>query len=103
MTEEIITVTCTGAKRSIIYKDAYAILKKIKRNDVKKNEKSWNVIILGMDTMSRARAYNSMPKTTDYMLKHDWLDYRGYQKVTNYTKHNIPTRQYPDVKLIKTF
>ncbi|CAH2086659.1 unnamed protein product [Euphydryas editha] len=88
--DEIITITCTltAARKSVIYKDAYAILKTHKRKDLK-NENSWNVLILGMDTMSRARTYNSMPKTTDYMLKHNWLDYRGYQKVGYNTFPNV--------------
>lgn len=80
---EVIIVTCSlFNKKIIIYEDAYAILKKISINNNERNEKAtWNVLILGMDTMSRARIYASMPKTVAYFQQNDWLDYKGYQKV----------------------
>ncbi|XP_047527624.1 uncharacterized protein LOC125064562 [Vanessa atalanta] len=90
--EEVITVKCkhNSDKKVIIYEDAYAILKKIKRTYEKRDdERPWNILILGMDTISRGRAYSSLPKTTDYMLRHDWLDYRGYQKVGYNTFPNV--------------
>lgn len=80
---EVITVTCKvhGSKQNTVYEDAYIIVKKkTKKTDFNKN-KSWNVLLLGMDTMSRARVVSTMPKTVHYLQKHEWLDYRGYHKV----------------------
>lgn len=62
------------------------ILKKLNvraADDEQKRKNPWNVLVLGLDTVSRARIYSSMPKTVKYMLQNNWLDYRGYQKVTD--------------------
>lgn len=83
--QEVITVTCkvkdNSVQNNLIYEDAYIILKElhIKKNNMFKNY--WNVLILGMDTMSRARAFQSMPKLVQYFKLNSWLDYRGFQKV----------------------
>ncbi|XP_049883057.1 uncharacterized protein LOC126378720 [Pectinophora gossypiella] len=45
--------------------------------------------MLGIDTMSRARAYNSLPKTVKYLQSYDWLDFRAYSKVGFRTFENI--------------
>ncbi|XP_013181958.1 PREDICTED: uncharacterized protein LOC106128213 [Papilio xuthus] len=92
--QEVLTVNCkinSGAKHIDIYEDAYLLLKKL--NTLEKisneNEESWNVLIVGMDTMSRARAYATMPQTVTHFHKHKWLDFRGYQKVGFNTFPNI--------------
>lgn len=89
---EVIKVTCRQRqqrfrKKRKIYEDVYIVLKKLKLNARKNNLNSWNVLLLGMDTMSRMRAYRSIPKTIKYFKKNNWLDYRGFLKV-NY----IPSR-----------
>ncbi|KAL4714086.1 hypothetical protein ACJJTC_008440 [Scirpophaga incertulas] len=85
---EVITVKCY--KQEIIYEDAYIILKKVRRKITNTNKKnSWNVLLLGMDTMSRGRAISSMPKTVAYFKRHKWLDFRGYQKVAFNTFPNL--------------
>ncbi|CAH0720680.1 unnamed protein product, partial [Brenthis ino] len=88
---EVIVVTCflIRTKNKVIYEDAYAIIKKIKVINQDEKEKSWNILILGMDTMSRARIYKSMPKTAAYLSQNNWLDYRGYQKVGYNTFPNV--------------
>lgn len=98
---EVIVVTCflVKTKKKVIYEDAYAIIKKIKVLNQDEKEKSWNILILGMDTMSRARIYKSMPKTAAYLSQNNWLDYRGYQKVTKY--YRLPNIWYQP-KIIAT-
>lgn len=91
--EEVITVTCglkPDKKVKNIYEDAYMMIKKKKNtNEGNSNENAWNVLLLGMDTMSRARAYYNMPFTMRYFQKLGWLDYRGYHKVGFNTFPNV--------------
>lgn len=53
-----------------------------KTQPIKSTKEKWNVLVLGMDTMSRARFYSDMPQLAKYIQNHGWLDYRGYNKVT---------------------
>ncbi|KAJ8725525.1 hypothetical protein PYW08_003708 [Mythimna loreyi] len=98
--QEIITVTCTDlpvspelSDETIIYKDTYIILKKIDESVSKSitNEKSmqWNVLMVGMDGMSRTRLFDTMPYTTKYLKKHKWLDFKAYHKVDDNTFQNL--------------
>ncbi|XP_041977487.1 uncharacterized protein LOC121731878 [Aricia agestis] len=91
--EEIITVTCvqTVGKKSIkIYEDSYMLVKKDKEEEKREtHNKRWNILIVGMDSMSRARMYSNMPKTVRYFNEQKWLDYRGYQKIGYNTFPNI--------------
>lgn len=48
------------------------------------NESHWNVFILGMDSMSRARAYHDLPNTVSYLHKQGWMDFKGYNKVSKF-------------------
>ncbi|XP_026742818.1 uncharacterized protein LOC113504621 isoform X2 [Trichoplusia ni] len=88
--EEIVTVTCRTGQSKIAYKDAYIILKK---RNIDKNAKApkWNILMLGLDTMSRVRFYDTLPITAKYFRKYRWLDYRGYQKVGDNTLPNLMT------------
>ncbi|CAG5012392.1 unnamed protein product [Parnassius apollo] len=92
--QEILSVYCSlneGKTKPVIYEDAYFLLKKLDTSSkvTTRDEKSWNVLIIGMDTMSRARVYSTMPHTVEYFEKHKWLDFRGYQKVGFNTFPNI--------------
>lgn len=77
--EEIMVVSCTSKP---VYEDAYVFVKKVKRTGTQKKH-FWNVLLIGMDTMSRARVFHSMPKTVQYLQQHNWLDFKGYHKVSN--------------------
>ncbi|CAD0196680.1 unnamed protein product [Chrysodeixis includens] len=89
--EEIVTVTCKANKGQIpkiVYEDAYIILKK---KNIKTNATvpKWNVLMLGLDTMSRVRFYDTLPLTAQYFQKYIWLDYRAYHKVGYNTFPNL--------------
>lgn len=82
--QETVTVTCRikgNTTTDDVYRDAYIVPKKLetKANRVDKN--SWNVLVFGMDSMSRARAFQSMPKLVNYFKQNSWLDYKAFQKV----------------------
>jgi hypothetical protein len=80
--QEIVKVTCRVAlQRSIvIYEDTYIMLKKINNIITNRAEDNWNVLIIGMDTMSRARVRSGMQKTVNFLNSRKWLDYKGYHK-----------------------
>lgn len=88
---EVITVTCNVTENStwknVSYEDAYILPKKMYIRTNKLRNNAWNVLILGMDTMSRARAVQSMPKLVKYFKQNGWLDYRGFQKVNQVLKY----------------
>lgn len=63
------------------YKDAFIILKKLQEIATNINNDSLNVLVLGMDTMSRGRAIQSMTELVVYFKQNNWLDYRAFQKV----------------------
>ncbi|XP_038215752.1 uncharacterized protein LOC119835156 [Zerene cesonia] len=89
--EEMIAINCAIFKphKEIIYRDVYILVKK--RNITKSNKSNnpWNVMVLGMDTMSRGRFISSMPTTAKYLQTHHWLDFRGFQKVGYNTFPNV--------------
>ncbi|XP_068629696.1 uncharacterized protein [Battus philenor] len=91
--EEVITVVCSvsGKKQTVIYEDAYFIIKKINtfKNVSTDKELPWNVLLVGIDTMSRGRVHKSMPKTVAYLQENKWLDFRGYHKVGSNTFPNL--------------
>lgn len=68
---------------NVVYRDAYIVPKIINTNASKIDDSSWNVLIFGMDSMSRARATQSMPKLVNYFKENSWLDYRAFQQVNN--------------------
>lgn len=93
---ELITVSCRPKnKANKVYEDAYIILKKQKVMPTKINEKPLNVLVLGMDTTSRARAIQSMTKLVLYFKQNSWLDYRAFQKV----KQSIALLILPLIKI----
>ena len=81
--QEVITVTCRKNGK-IIYEDIYLLLKKnIENNNQLEtdNKTHWNVLMIGLESMSRTRLFDTMPRTTKYLKKHKWLDFKAYQKV----------------------
>lgn len=84
-------IQANKTKPSILYEDAYIFVKKQRRKVMNYKERSSNVLIIGMDTMSRARIIKTMPKMVKRLQAQGWLDYRGYQKVC-YVITSLPTR-----------
>ncbi|XP_050666552.1 uncharacterized protein LOC126966495 isoform X1 [Leptidea sinapis] len=91
--EEIIVVSCyihNENKNTTIYEDAYILVKRLStQKEVNANVSGYNILILGMDTMSRVRFIRSMPRTYKYLKENDWLDFRAYNKVDYNTFPNI--------------
>lgn len=48
-----------------------------------------NVILIGIDSISRLNIYRTMPKTVKYLHEIDFIEYKGYNKVEDNTFPNL--------------
>ncbi|KAL4714185.1 hypothetical protein ACJJTC_008539 [Scirpophaga incertulas] len=67
-----------------IYDDAYAFIKKIPdiSQQISKKQR-YNVLMIGMDSMSLSRTVKNMPRTINFFKDNSWLGFRGYHKVAD--------------------
>ncbi|PZC82792.1 hypothetical protein B5X24_HaOG209577 [Helicoverpa armigera] len=79
--QEVITVTCYDKKHFVMYTDAYIVVKINYSSPKTDITKSWNVLMIGIDSMSRTRFFDTMPRTSAFIKKEKWLDYKGYHMV----------------------
>ncbi|XP_049708022.2 uncharacterized protein LOC110373064 [Helicoverpa armigera] len=92
MAEEFVKVTCYFNK-SRVYQQFYLsapekIGSNIKR-EVMTNETTFNVLILGIDAVSRLNFYRTMPKTASFLKDYGAIDFLGYNKVGDNTFPNL--------------
>lgn len=73
----------------MVYDDVYIRLKKVKLNN-KVKATAWNVLLLGIDAMSRSRFVKTMPLSSQLIKQSGWMDYKGYHAVS-VKKNRIPT------------
>lgn len=78
---EFIEVQCFSSNNVVIYQDVYGKIKKVSKT-LPSNDKSWNVLMIGMDNMSRNRAHYELPKSVNYFRKSGWLDFKAYNKAS---------------------
>lgn len=71
------------------YDDSYAIVNKVKTKKRAAKKRHWNVLMIGLDTLSRSRAFHDLPMTTDYFMKEGWLDFKGYNKASNFRPSSV--------------
>lgn len=83
---DFIDVVCRCANQNYnfdVYNDLFAFIKENitqpKRRT--KNSCKYNVLMLGMDSMSLARLEQTMPKTFSFLNKNSALSFQGYHKV----------------------
>lgn len=74
----------TDPDTRVLYYDMYAFTKKI---DIPKQSKNnckdkYNVLMLGLDSMSLSRLGQTMQRTINFFRDNFWLAYRGYHKVS---------------------
>lgn len=72
----------------LIYEDVYAFCKKknstYKHNitkDKTKHKPKYNILIVGMDSMSLSRFVQTMTRTVTFLKNNFWPGFRGYHKV----------------------
>lgn len=62
---------------------------KAKLSETRKNKTSYNVIIIGIDAVSRLNFHRTMPKTLKYLKKKGAIELLGYNKVGDNTFPNL--------------
>jgi hypothetical protein len=74
----------------LIYSNAHALIQKTKftketlnssQNLDSKEEKPLNILMIGIDSISRLNLIRAMPKTTNFLESNAWYELRGYNKV----------------------
>ncbi|XP_072394029.1 uncharacterized protein [Diabrotica undecimpunctata] len=91
--EEFIKVTCNYNNR-LIYTDLFASVpvKNLSDNlkeDLDKNGSSLNILVLGLDAVSRLNFQRQMPKTLNYLKQLGAVEMLGYNKVDDNTFPNV--------------
>ncbi|XP_034840783.2 uncharacterized protein [Maniola hyperantus] len=91
--QDFINVQCfeNGAnnRSHLIYDDKYAFCKRINIRNVTRCGKKYNVLLLGMDSMSLPRFVQTMPRTAKFLNGQFWPSYKGYHKVGDNTFPNL--------------
>ncbi|XP_050512125.1 uncharacterized protein LOC126888177 isoform X1 [Diabrotica virgifera virgifera] len=91
--EEFIKVTC-NYKNRLIYTDVFASVPvknftdKVKE-DQDKNGSPLNILVLGLDAISRLNFQRQMPKTLNYLRQLGAVEMLGYNKVDDNTFPNV--------------
>ncbi|XP_077296279.1 uncharacterized protein LOC143918323 [Arctopsyche grandis] len=90
--DEFVRVECTY-KGSDIYKDfhSFVIIKNNaeKVSATKRNEYKYNVLVLGIDAVSRLNFHRTMPQTLNLLKDMGAIEFRGYNKVGDNTFPNL--------------
>ncbi|XP_045519870.1 uncharacterized protein LOC123711362 [Pieris brassicae] len=90
---DFVNVQCFGYdsqnESHVIYDDVYAFCKKKKPQKKRKCETRFNILMIGMDSMSLPRFAQTMTETLNFMKSNFWLSYRGYHKVDDNTFPNL--------------
>lgn len=76
----------------LIYSDAHAIVQKtaLVEENLKTSDninsggpRPLNVLMVGIDSISRLNLIRAMPDTYNYLQDNDWFELRGYNKVSS--------------------
>lgn len=84
-------VSCYDSERVLVYENLHATVvraKKRKRKG-KSKKRGLNVLVVGLDSMSRLNLYRTMPRTVTHLHTHGWTELRGYTKVADNTLPNL--------------
>ncbi|XP_075970075.1 uncharacterized protein LOC142972671 [Anticarsia gemmatalis] len=74
-----------------IYDDMFAFTKKmnVSENEEVKCPSRYNVLMIGLDSMSLSRVVQSLPRTMDHFRNDYWISNRGYHKIAENTLPNL--------------
>lgn len=85
---EFIKVECQY-KQQLIYKDFHSFVIKSKIRYKINSSNKYNVLILGIDAVSRLNFHRTMPLTLKYLQDSDAIEFKGYNKVGDNTFPNL--------------
>ncbi|XP_049867210.1 uncharacterized protein LOC126367636 [Pectinophora gossypiella] len=94
---DFVNVKCSQKDRlkktsHVIYDDVYPFVKMVSPNEQSGEEgkrKRFNVLMIGMDSMSLARFSAVMSRTVKFFEENYWLAYRGFHKIGDNTLPNL--------------
>lgn len=89
--DEFVKVLCYNANNNIVYKDFFAFVPfKRKQNRHPHPDKPFlNVLVVGLDSVSRLNLHRQMPKTVKYLKQLNAVEMLGYNKVGDNTFVNL--------------
>lgn len=87
ITEEFIKLTCKYDD-NVIYKDLFAFVP-VKLKSSINNDGKLNVLVIGLDAVSRVNFHRQMPHTAAYLKEIGALELMGYNKVGDNTFPNL--------------
>ncbi|KAM3964776.1 uncharacterized protein ACR2FA_001168 isoform 1-T1 [Aphomia sociella] len=91
---EFVRVNCSIEDR-LVYDDffLFAPKKEFKvhndKGEIDKNKTAYNILIMGIDAVSRLNFYRTMPKTVAFLKNKEAIDLAGYNKVGDNTFPNL--------------
>lgn len=87
--KEFIHVQCSY-KNNVIYKDMFSFVPiKYDLNVIDNSKAKINVLIIGLDGVSRLNFHRQMPKTSEYLKSASFVEFLGYNKVGDNTFPNV--------------
>ncbi|KPJ12726.1 hypothetical protein RR48_02628 [Papilio machaon] len=96
VTNEFVKVSCTNHDKVILYEQFYIFAMKKPFLSYKEdsteapiNQSGYNVLVMGIDAISRLNFYRTMPKTLSYLKKKGAIELFGYNKVGDNTFPNL--------------
>lgn len=90
---EFVRVTCDNLKK--VYSQFFLFAPKKpfsvhnNKKEIPKNKTAYNILVLGIDSVSRLNFYRTMPKTIKYLKSKGAIDLAGYNKVGDNTFPNL--------------
>ncbi|XP_066157418.1 uncharacterized protein [Euwallacea fornicatus] len=86
---EFVKVTCKGSNGETLYTDLFSFVP-VKTNSSSKGSLKPNVLIIGLDAVSRVNLHRQMPKTYEYLSRDlSAIELLGYNKVGDNTFPNL--------------
>ena len=95
LTHQATMVKCKDTKtQKKIYENVHAVTIitediRAKLNQFPPGSNPPSVMIVGIDSISRLNLIRAMPKTYEYLEKHNWIGYTGYNKMDDNTFPNL--------------
>ncbi|KAK9884737.1 hypothetical protein WA026_007582 [Henosepilachna vigintioctopunctata] len=88
---EFVHVKCNYANEQI-YEDFFAFIPQ-KHNETftYDTQNKYNVLIMGLDSISRLNFHRQMPKTVKFLKDSDFVEFLGYNKLADNTHPNLIT------------
>lgn len=94
--DEFVRVACSVGNKTLYEQFfLFAPIKKFKKHGnipeitAEQNKTAYNVLVLGIDAVSRLNFYRTMPNTANYLRKKGAVEFKGYNKVGDNTFPNL--------------